>query len=257
MSTITDTNTDGSRTAVLGATARRLIRRPWSVWSLLKRAEVGLAVDLARGKPFAEANRKRMNKRVQTEGDGAIGGTDLGIGDLQFETLRQEGLESNDRLLDIGCGTLRGGQHFVEYLDHGKYVGLDISDEALRAGKERLGEETLFRKAPTLRQNDDLRFEEVDEPVEYALAQSVWTHIPPEDVAECLEHIGGVLTDGGALYATHHAPDGDDDVEIIGPASFRYSESRLRELAAEYDLRCEQIRYPHPAGQRMLRFSEE
>src|SRR3979409_2149502 len=57
----------------------------------------------------------------------AVGGRWEEIGELQFQFLRTHGLEPQHRLLDIGCGSLRGGVRFVSYLDPGNYFGIDIS----------------------------------------------------------------------------------------------------------------------------------
>jgi hypothetical protein len=54
-----------------------------------------------------------------------IGGMWEEIGRLQFNFLRQQGLTPSHCLLDIGCGALRGGVHFITYLEPGHYLGLD------------------------------------------------------------------------------------------------------------------------------------
>lgn len=217
---------------------------------MLKRCDARMAVDLARGYSFTESNRRRMDRRVRADPDEAIGGTDQDIGDLQSAFLRERGLDPTDTLLDIGCGTLRGGQHFVDYLDAGNYVGLDISEEAIAAGRDRLGD-LAGEKTPTLLVNDDLRFREINTTVDYAIAQSVWTHIPPESIAECLGHIGDVLATDGALYATFYPTD-NGDIEVNGPSSFRYAESYLTDLASGAGLTAQRVPYDHPNGQQML-----
>ena len=46
-----------------------------------------------------------------------IGGKWEEIGRLQYDFLREQGLQPQDKLLDIGCGCLRGGIHFIDYLE--------------------------------------------------------------------------------------------------------------------------------------------
>src|SRR3954453_12915254 len=58
------------------------------------------------------------------------------IGRLQFEFLQREGLEPRHHLLDVGCGSLRGGVHFVRYLDPQHYFGIDMNESLLTAGYE-------------------------------------------------------------------------------------------------------------------------
>src|SRR6476619_314261 len=63
-----------------------------------------------------------------------IGGMWEEIGALQLGFLVSQGLARSDKLLDIGCGCLRGGVHLVEYLDASNYYGVDINESLLQAG---------------------------------------------------------------------------------------------------------------------------
>ena len=56
-----------------------------------------------------------------------VGGLWEEIGELQFQFMVAQGLRPEHRLVDIGCGALRGGLHFVRYLDRGHYYGLDLN----------------------------------------------------------------------------------------------------------------------------------
>jgi hypothetical protein len=56
-----------------------------------------------------------------------VGGEWDEIGRLQFDFLKGAGLKLRHVLLDVGCGRLRGGVHFVAYLERGNYVGIDIN----------------------------------------------------------------------------------------------------------------------------------
>jgi hypothetical protein len=55
---------------------------------------------------------------------------------LQLDFMIREGLKPHHKLLDIGCGSLRGGVHFIRYLDAGNYVGIDSNIALLDAGYE-------------------------------------------------------------------------------------------------------------------------
>ena len=52
-----------------------------------------------------------------------IGGLWDEMGQLQFDFMCARGLLPEHRLLDLGCGALRGGVHFARYLQPGKYYG--------------------------------------------------------------------------------------------------------------------------------------
>ncbi len=63
-----------------------------------------------------------------------VGGMWDEIGDFQIGFLKARGLSPGHRLVDIGCGSLRGGVRFVSYLDRGGYYGLDINASLIEAG---------------------------------------------------------------------------------------------------------------------------
>ena len=65
-----------------------------------------------------------------------VGGMWERIGRHQFDFLRDRGLRPEHRLLDVGCGALRGGVHFIRYLNVGGYYGIDINASLLAAGRD-------------------------------------------------------------------------------------------------------------------------
>lgn len=64
----------------------------------------------------------------------AVGGMWKEIGRLQFDFLVAHGLAPSHLLLDMGCGTLRGGLHFIRYLEPGHYWGVDKGRDLLGRG---------------------------------------------------------------------------------------------------------------------------
>ena len=68
----------------------------------------------------------------------------------QLNLLKINGLKPNHSLLDIGCGPLQGGIAFINYLEKGKYVGIDISPPALSAGNRQIEKYGLSSKNPLL-----------------------------------------------------------------------------------------------------------
>jgi len=66
----------------------------------------------------------------------AVGGLWDEIGQLQIDFLVSQGLMPHHRLLDIGCGSLRGGVKLIRYLDAGHYAGVDLHESLINAGYE-------------------------------------------------------------------------------------------------------------------------
>src|SRR5262249_38259838 len=48
-----------------------------------------------------------------------------------FNWLLRQGVRPHDIVVDYGCGTLRIGAHFVQYLDADCYIGMDIDERIL------------------------------------------------------------------------------------------------------------------------------
>jgi len=67
-----------------------------------------------------------------------------------LEFLKKFGLRPDDVAVDYGCGSLRLGHSVIDYLEPGKYWGIDITDEFYKLGLAAMDPEWLRRKAPKL-----------------------------------------------------------------------------------------------------------
>ena len=133
----------------------------------------------------------------------AVGGMWEEIGKLQFDFLVEHGLEPFHFLLDVGCGSLRGGVHFISYLESEHYFGIDKSKELLCEGREvELKRYGLTGKTPVLVEMHNFEFSSLKQNFEYALAQSVFTHLPVNSIIRCIMNVENALTVGGRFYAT-------------------------------------------------------
>ena len=207
-----------------------------------------------RHRDFLAAYREHTDRRVRGDPAEAIGGRWDEIGKLQFDFLVGRGLARGQRMLDIGCGTLRGGLHFIEHLGPGGYTGIDISPAAIEVAQASVVERGFADREPRLHVTDDLKFGLFeDASFDAVLAQSVFTHLPDEYIDECLAHIGRVLRPDGAFWFTFKVADqarSDGYKEFWQPFSF------YEQTAAKHGLDVELMTtedYPHPRGQRMVR----
>ena len=194
--------------------------------------------------------RRHTDQRVKHDPHEAIGGFWEEVGQLQFDFLKAEGLQPEHRLLDVGCGTLRGGRHFINYLHGGNYTGTEMSEEAVKQAKELIRREGLKRKHPHIVHVPDgnFRFEDLW-PYDFILAPSVFTHLKEPLIEECFLNIGKVMEPGARFYFTFLDPaEFTDTVK-----DFAYPFGFFAELGRKYGLGVEDVseRYRHPRGQKM------
>jgi len=128
------------------------------------------------------------------------------IGSIQFEFLKTQGLKPTDRLLDIGCGCLRGGIKFVAYLEAGHYFGTDLNRSLLDEGYDvELAQLGLTGKLPRSNLIEDGAFDYSwadGVRFDFALAQSVFTHLPLDQLSTCLRNLERVVVPGGQFFVT-------------------------------------------------------
>lgn len=206
-----------------------------------------------KGDHLAEYAR-HTDRRVETDPKAAIGGMWEEIGQLQIDFLKNEGLLPADRLLDIGCGTLRGGRHFIRYLDEGRYTGTELSLGAVDAARSLVEREALTEKHAAIIHVPDgrLTFEDLSGPFAYIFAQSVFTHLAKRHIEQCFANLPTIMDDRSLFYFTFN--------ETAEPTrssfkNFAYPFGFLRAIAEANGLTVEDVseRYPHPRQQRMVR----
>ena len=109
-------------------------------------------------------------------------------GENQLKTLQHFGLKDSSRVLDIGCGCLRGGRWIIPFLNRNRYFGIEPNMEMLDAGKRVvIGEETLSDKSPTFDTNSEFDFGVFGVIFDYVIARSVWTHSSKEQIERMLD----------------------------------------------------------------------
>ena len=202
----------------------------------------------------------------------AVGGMWEEIGLLQRDFLLAQGLEPGHRLLDIGCGSLRGGIHAIRYLESGHYYGVDRSGDLLRAGRNlELPLHGLADRRPHLLENNDFEFGRFGVAFDFALAQSVFTHLPFNRIMRCLVEVANVLKPRGRLFATFFEQSGCDFTNdpILHPAAegvrpirtypdadpYHHPVRLFQAFCAASPLEFRYVgEWGHPRGQRMLEF---
>jgi cyclopropane fatty-acyl-phospholipid synthase-like methyltransferase len=190
------------------------------------------------------------------------------LGALQLSFLKARGLRPEHRLLDLGCGSLRGGVHYVRYLEPGHYYGLDLSQALLDAGYNiELAEAGVQEKCPRshLLVDDGFRAERFGVAFDRAIAVSVFTHMSFNKIRQALEKLAPVMAPGGIFYATtFECPEDRPTNEPIVHGEittypdrdpYHYRPSDLEHAARGLPFRVRRIgHWGHPRGQFMTAF---
>jgi len=207
--------------------ARRRARDAWLRWHSPDHVSYYRAVmraDAARSREAAVGSRTHESW--------------LQLGQLQFDYAVSHGLKPDMRMLEIGCGNLRAGRLFIDYLDAGNYYGLDISPDILIAAADTVADYGLAAKLPHLAIVKDLRLRFLpDAMFDFVHAHSVFSHSPIGVIDQCLANVGRVMAPGGFFDFTFDRTEGAEHQVLH--EDFYYRSKTLIELAAKHGLRAE------------------
>lgn len=213
---------------------------------------------------FKELSSEEIDNKMHR---GFVGGLWDELGQLQLEFLIKSGLKPNHKLLDIGCGCLRGGLYYLKYLDEGNYFGLDINHSLIEAGKIEVEEAGLSHKNPKLLVDDSFSFDKFATKFDYMISVSVFTHLPFNIIVRCLNRVRENLLPHGTYYSTYFQAPKPSHLEPIKQKPgdiltkydsdpFHYSIDELDYMAkiAKLDLNIIDD-WRHPKNQKMAAFN--
>lgn len=192
-----------------------------------------------------------------------IGGSDdyfwEEIGRLQFSFLVNAGLKPDHVLYDIACGSLRGGTRFIRYLDPGHYVGFDKYVELVILGvSAELGLDAYRERRPHFLIGDDFPFNQAQPAPDFAIAQSLFSHLTPADIDHCLRQLRARATKPLRFFATFFLR-GDTSPEnpTISHSHdvFYYSRAEMTQMAEKAGFEgIYHGEWQHPRNQLMFEF---
>jgi len=174
------------------------------------------------------------------------------IGAQQFCVLVNLGLRAHHRLLDVGCGCLRGGRFLIPYLDKRHYMGLEPDTALLDAGlSDELGWDMHCSKRPIFYHFSDFQLSAIRESFDYILAQSILSHAGWDIAWTIFKEAGKALADQGIFAATWFQ--GEEEANLNGwhgGRIVRYRDSTMADMALASGFQSLQVLdVKHPMGQ--------
>ena len=128
----------------------------------------------------------------------------LDVGKEFLSYLTEHGLLPEHRLLDYGCGILRGGLFFIPYLNPGNYVGVDISAGRLAQGRELMRHHGIpDDRYETYLVRDCSLKELKNEKFDYVWAHAVLMHMPEADIRHLLFSLKHHMAENSSFFFTY------------------------------------------------------
>lgn len=170
------------------------------------------------------------------------------IAAMQFNLLTLLGMREEHFLLDIGCGSLRGGRLFIPYLLPDHYFGTEPEQWLIDEGIEKeLGRDVLRVKRPVFSNDAGFSLSQFNRQFDYILAQSIFSHAPEFQIARCLAEARQVMKPTAIFAATFF--EGEENYagkEWVYPDTVPYTRKHMVNLAEQQGLVCVPIEWHHP-----------
>jgi len=184
------------------------------------------------------------------------------IGGHQFCIMYKLGLREEHKLLDFGCGSLRGGRLFIIYLNPGNYYGVEPNTDLIDAGiKQELGESAIKLKNPTFFDFDDFNMSGIGVKFDFIIAQSVLSHAGNDLFEKAIKEAARSLRPGGTFAASFFEGPLRYQSGWLGHGISQYPISHVRSLGTKYGMNMRLLKdicpgFTHPNGQRWAVFTK-
>lgn len=173
---------------------------------------------------------------------------------MEFNLLTYLGLREHHYLLDIGCGSLRGGRLFIPYLLQSRYFGIEPEQWLIEEGiKKELGNDLISIKKPVFSNDNNFNLSIFNKTFDFILAQSIFSHTSQLQIRRCISEAKKVMKNRSIFVATfvegEHNYKGN---EWVYPGCIIYTLEHITSIIKEEGLVGKSIDWPHPNRQRWL-----
>jgi SAM-dependent methyltransferase len=183
---------------------------------------------------------------------------------FQIDFLKNNGLEQQHSLIDIGCGTLRGGIPLIKLLNKGQYTGIEVREDVLELGRDELREAKLESQEPNLIHSQGLSTLDLEYKVDFIWAFAVLIHMDDDALNGCLSFVSRHLEPTGSFYGNVNIGEAENGSWQGFPVVYRpmawYVETAERfglvptDVGSLVELGHDDGR-PEPESRRMLKFT--
>lgn len=116
-------------------------------------------------------------------------------GTKYFDLAIQYGLKPEHICVDYGCGSLRVGQHLIDYLQSEKYLGLDIVSDFYETGKSLLSKQTMETKKPQFKTINPISIKAANmQAPNFILSFAVLKHVPQNELDAYFRNIVSMMS---------------------------------------------------------------
>jgi SAM-dependent methyltransferase len=171
---------------------------------------------------------------------------------MQFNLLTALGLREHHALLDIGCGSLRGGRLFIVYLQPERYFGMEPAQWLIDQGIDsEIGRDLIDLKKPTFSNDGNFTLTTFGRTFDYILAQSIFSHASQAQIRRCLSEAKKALNPTGVFAATIFPGEANyQGTEWVYPGWATYTPEYFAGLVAEAQLACRPLNWTHTNRQK-------
>lgn len=177
----------------------------------------------------------------------------------QFNLLTSLGLREHHHLLDIGCGSLRGGRLFIPYLLTSRYYAIEPEKWLLEEGiAKNLGNEIIKIKNPHFSNDKNFTLSIFGKTFDFIIAQSIFSHASQNQIRRCLAEAKRVMTTTSIFTATFVKGDVNNTFdEWLYPHCCTYTLEFILSLITEIGLFAKPLKWSHPNNQTWITITKE
>jgi hypothetical protein len=177
------------------------------------------------------------------------------IGAQQFCLMVRLGLREHHKLIDLGCGSLRGGRLFIPYLLPGNYHGIEPNAKLIREGIQyELGWSIRDVKRPTFYHFDNFAISQTGIQADFILAQSILSHAGNDILEKIIREASLTLVKDGKFAATFFEGAWQAKTGWLGHEVITYPYSHIIKIAKANRLSVQKLDTTHPVGQKWILF---